>query len=74
MYIGCWKLGSFRIFGSADGGRGANWVRFVFFGCWGGRLGSFRIFGSLALVGGGGVPRRFSLREATTRQENRRLI
>ena len=22
-------MGSFRIFGSADGGRGANWVRFV---------------------------------------------
>ncbi len=29
------KLGSFRIFGSADGGRGANWVRFAFFGSWG---------------------------------------
>ncbi len=41
------ELGSFRIFGVAVG---SNWVRFAFFGCWGGlRLGSFCIFGLLGV-------------------------
>ena len=49
------KLGSFRIFGPADGGRGANCVRFAHLGVWGGcrdsRLRSFRIFGSWVWCG-----------------------
>ena len=32
-------LGSWR-----EAGSRVNWVRFAFFGCWGGRLGSFRKF------------------------------
>ena len=55
------KLGSFRIFGVPDGGRGANWVRFAEIGGGGTlgvrELGLFRVFGCWRLIGAGwGAP------------------